>query len=119
MTMTRILAILLAAALSAFAADVTGNWKATAEGPNGAMERTFALKVDGEKLTGETVSSFVGKSEIRDGKIKGDDITFQITVKFQDNEMNLDYKGKVINKDEIKFTVELQGNTIEWVAKRQ
>lgn len=117
--MKRILAIVLASAFSALAADVTGNWKATAEGPNGAMERTFALKVDGEKLTGETVSSFAGKSEIREGTIKGDDINFKITVKFQDMEMNLDYKGKVINKDEIKFTVELQGNAIEWVAKRQ
>jgi hypothetical protein len=117
--MKRILAIILATALSAFAADVTGNWKATAEGPNGAMERTFTLKADGEKLTGETVSSFAGKSEIREGKIKGDDITFQITVKIQDMELNLDYKGKVINKDEIKFTVEALGNTIEWVAKRQ
>lgn len=116
--MRRILAILLASGLAAFAADVTGNWKATAEGPNGTMQRTFTLKVDGEKLTGETVSSIVGKSEIRNGTIKGDAISFQITAKFQDNEMNLDYKGKVISKDEIKFTVDLQGNTIEWVAKR-
>jgi hypothetical protein len=117
--MKRMLAILVATALSVLAADVSGNWKATAEGPNGAMERTFALKVEGEKLTGETVSSFVGKSAIREGTIKGDDIKFKITVKFQDMEMELDYKGKVINKDEIRFTVDLQGNTIEWVAKRQ
>jgi len=117
--MKRTLLMTLATALAAFAADVNGNWKAVAEGPNGSMERTFALKQDGEKLTGETVSSFAGKSEIMDGRIKGDDITFVINVKFQDNEMKLDYKGKVIGKDEIKFTVEAGGNTIEWVAKRQ
>ena len=48
-----------------FAADVAGEWTATAEGPNGAMQRTFTFKVDGSKLTGETVSSFLGKSEIK------------------------------------------------------
>lgn len=117
--MKRILMLILATALAALAADVNGNWKATAEGPNGSMERTFALKVDGEKLTGETVSSFAGKSEIMDGKIKGDDMSFVINVKFGDNEMKVNYKGKVISADEIKFTADVQGNAIEWVAKRQ
>jgi len=117
--MKRILTIILASALSALAADVTGNWKATAEGPNGSMERTFALKVDGEKLTGETVSSFAGKSQIMDGKIKGDDLSFTININIQGNEMKVNYTGKVVNKDEIKFTAEVGDNTIEWVAKRQ
>ena len=30
-------------------------WKGTAEGPNGPIERTFTFKVDGGKLTGETL----------------------------------------------------------------
>lgn len=115
----KIITLALALAIGAFAADVAGNWKATAEGPNGSMTRTFALKVDGEKLTGETVSSFAGKSEIREGTIKGDDLAFVITVKFQDQEMNVSYKGKVISKDEIKLTADVGGNTIEWVAKRE
>ena len=109
----------LALAVPALAADITGNWKATAEGPQGAMTRTFAFKVDGEKLTGETVSSFAGKSEIMDGKINGDDISFTLNVKFQDNEMKIAYTGKVVSKDEIKLSADVQGNTIEWVAKRQ
>ena len=53
--------IMMAMVMAALAADVTGEWKATAEGPNGSMERTFSLKADGAKLTGETVSSFAGK----------------------------------------------------------
>ena len=104
---------------SALAADVTGNWKATAEGPNGTMERTFSLKAEGSKLTGETVSSLFGKSTLSDGKIDGDALSFTINVKIQDNEMKLDYKGKVISANEIKFTVVANGNTIEWNAKRQ
>ncbi len=112
---------LFVCALAAFAADVTGEWKATAEGPNGAMERTFSFKVEGSKLTGETVSSFVGKSTIEDGKVEGDNVSFTIRAKFQDNEMVLTYKGKVVNPGEIKFTSEAQGGggqAFEWLAKR-
>ncbi|MBI5283055.1 MAG: hypothetical protein HY858_15320 [Candidatus Solibacter usitatus] len=118
--MKRLLALMAITALAAFAADITGNWKATAEGPNGAMQRTFAFKQDGAKLTGETVSSMFGKSVINDGKVEGDIVTFTIVVKFQDNEMKVNYKGKV-NGDEIKFTVEgaMGGQTIEWLAKRE
>jgi hypothetical protein len=106
-------------ALPALAADVTGTWKATAEGPNGTMERTFVLKVEGNKLTGETTSSMFGKSTISDAKVDGDNLSFTITIKFQDNEMKLNYKGKVSGK-EIKFTVEspMGGQTIEWLAKK-
>jgi hypothetical protein len=119
--MKRLFAFLFALALGLplAAADVAGNWKATAEGPNGAMTRTFAFKVDGEKLSGETVSSFAGKSEIAEGTIKGDDLSFTITINLQGNEMKVKYSGKVVNKDEIKLTAEAGGNNIEWVAKRQ
>ena len=112
--------MMMALAVAALAADVSGEWKATAEGPNGSMERTFSLKADGAKLTGETVSPFAGKSTIREGKIDGDNLSFLITVKIQDMEMELKYKGKVMSKDEIKFTADgFQGNAIEWVAKRK
>ena len=118
--MFRILISTIAFSVAALAADVTGDWTATAEGPNGPMERTFSLKAEGSKLTGETVSSLFGKSTITDGKVDGDNLSFAIQVKFQDNDMKLNYKGKVTGKDEIKFTVEgIQGGqTIEWTAKR-
>lgn len=76
-------------AFTAAAADLTGKWKATAEGPNGSMERTFDFKVEGAKLTGETVSSMMGKSTLANGKVEGDNFSFTITVKFQDNEMQV------------------------------
>jgi hypothetical protein len=117
--MKRLLVLMTLVATTALAADVTGTWKATAQGPNGTMERTFVFKVDGNKLTGETTSSIFGKSTITDGKIDGDNLSFTITVKFQDNELKLNYKGKVSGK-EIKFTVENPngGQTIEWQAKK-
>jgi len=107
-------------AIAALAADISGNWKATAEGPNGTMERTFTFKVDGNKVTGESTSSMMGKSQIMDGKIEGDTVTFVLNGKFGDNEVKLNYKGK-ISGNEIKFTSEMAGGggqAIEWTAKK-
>jgi hypothetical protein len=118
--MKRLLTVLAICACAALAADISGNWKATAEGPNGSMERTFTFKVDGNKVTGETTSSMLGKSTITDGKVEGDTVTFSIKATFGDNEMKIDYKGK-ISGDEIKFTSSSAANggqSIEWVAKR-
>ena len=71
---------------TAFAADVTGTWKGKAETPNGTTERTFVFKVDGTKLTGETSSDMLGKSEIKDGKIDGDNLSFTISASYQGND---------------------------------
>jgi hypothetical protein len=114
-----LLSLFILGALLTAAADVTGTWKGTADTPNGPVERTFVFKVDGNKLTGETSSEMLGKSTITDGKIDGDNLSFTITAKYQDNEMKLNYKGKV-NGNEIKFTVEIPGTdqTIVYNAKR-
>ena len=118
------LPVLLAlCAFSALAADISGNWKATAEGPNGPMERTFTFKQDGNKVTGETTSTFTGKSTITDGKVDGDTVTFTIQAKFGDQEVTLSYKGKIA-ASEIQFTAEMAGGggggtPIQWVAKKQ
>ncbi len=114
-----LLVLMTVFSIIAFAADLNGAWKATAEGPNGTMERTFVFKTDGNKLTGETTSSMMGKSTIMDGKVDGDNLSFTIVVKFQDNEMKLNYKGKVTG-NEIRLTAEnpATGQTLEWRGKK-
>jgi hypothetical protein len=114
-----LLCLLAAFAVSASAADISGNWKGTAETPNGTVERTFVFKVDGHKLTGETTSSMFGKSTIEDGKVDGDDVSFTVTVNIQGNEGKVNYKGK-IEGDTINFKIEVQaiGQTLEMIAKR-
>jgi hypothetical protein len=111
--------LLALCALSAMAADIDGTWKGTAETPNGTIERTFVFKVDGSKLTGETTSQMMGKSTITDGKVDGDSLSFTITVKFQDNEVKLNYTGKVSGK-QIRFHVESAdgGMTLDYVANK-
>ena len=105
-------------AFSAFAADVSGTWKGTADLGGNTIERTFVFKVDGAKLTGETTSEMMGKSTITDGKVDGDNLSFSITVKFQDNDTKLTYKGKV-SGETLKFDVEgVNGQQIVYNCKR-
>jgi hypothetical protein len=116
--MRRLFALFAISALAALAADITGNWKATAEGPNGAIERTFHFKQDGSKLTGDTESSFTGKSTITDGKVEGDNVSFTITADLGGQSMKISYTGKVAG-NEIKLKSEAGGNSFEWTAKKQ
>jgi hypothetical protein len=99
--------VLLALVAAAWAADVTGKWVAQVEGRQGTVENTFDFKVDGAKLTG-TMTTPQGESEISEGKVEGDEISFVIVRNFGGNEIKLLYKGKV-SGDEITFTREFQG----------
>ena len=93
---------------SAFAADVDGKWTASMPGRQGnTMEVTFVFKADGNTLTG-TMSNPRGESEIKDGKIDGNNISFNQTFERGGNSMTIVYKGKV-SGDTIEFTREMQG----------
>jgi hypothetical protein len=77
------LALLLAATASqAFAADLTGSWKAIfkappMERPKTVSEMFFDLKADGGKFTGTAkIGSWPGDGPVLDGKIVGDRISF-------------------------------------------
>ena len=108
--------------------DPTGTWTWTMPGREGAEPRktTLKLKAEGEKLTG-TVSAPGRQGQARDteitnGKLKGDEISFEVTREFGGNKMVAKYSGK-ISGDTIKGKVETEreGNTRsrDWEAKRE
>lgn len=100
--------LVLVLAASAVAADVTGKWVAEQQGPDGqARTTTFNFKAAGAALTG-TVSGRQGDTEITEGKVNGDEISFVVIRKMGEMEMKMVYKGKVAG-DEITFTTEMQG----------
>ena len=106
------------AAVTAFAADLTGKWKGTVETPRGTQEITFDLHADGAALTGK-VATPRGESEITDGKIDGDNLSFTQVVNFNGNEMKINYTGKV-DGDNIKFTRTVGDRpAVEFTAARQ
>jgi hypothetical protein len=90
------------------AADVTGKWTgAVPTRDGGTRDATFNLKQDGEKLTG-TMTGPQGDIELKDGAVKGDDVSFNVALSFGGNDVKLIYKGKVAG-DEIKFTRTREG----------
>jgi hypothetical protein len=112
--------VFLAAALAvaSFAADATGVWKADYTSPDGNQRTsTFHLKADGDKLTGKVVSA-TGEAEIKDGVVKGDDISFTVIRNFNGSEFTIKYTGKV-STNEIKLEAMFGQNKIDIVAKRQ
>jgi hypothetical protein len=111
-------AVLLFAGM-AQAADVTGKWVAQVAGRDGQThETTINLKAEGDKLTG-TVSGRQGDTAISDGKVKGDDLSFDVTLTMQGNTVKMEYTGKAAG-DEIKFKRHRDGSdqSTEFTAKR-
>ena len=95
---------LLAMAAFAFAADVTGTWTATFDTQVGAQAYTYTFKQTGTKLTGKAKSVLAqADTEITEGSVTGDDITFVENLNYQGMPLKITYKGK-ISGDEIKFT---------------
>jgi hypothetical protein len=109
-----------AALTLAWAADVNGKWTAQVPGRDGqTRELTFTFKAEGEKLTG-SMSGQQGDSEITDGKISGDQISFTVKINIQGNERKFLYKGTV-SGDEMKVTRTIEGGNRppqEFTAKR-
>ena len=111
----KIKTLLLSFALAAisFAADVTGKWMAKVPGQNGEQETTFALKQDGDKVTG-TVTSPRGDRPISEGKVTGDTVSFAV----ESQRGKQTYTGAV-SGSEIKFKREGgQGQPREFNAKK-
>ena len=104
-TLIRLLS-LACVSLTAFAADVTGTWKAEFETQRGLQKYTFNLKQDGEKLTGKASVERDGEKrevEFKEGKIEGNTVGFVEVLKVQDREINITFTGRIAD-DGIRFT---------------
>ncbi len=108
-------------------ADPSGTWTWTMQGRQGRPDRTMTLKlkVDGDKVTGKVSSpgrdGQTTDTEIQDGKLKGDEISFSTTRENNGNKMTSKYSGKV-GADTIKGKMEFERNgepiSRDWEAKR-
>lgn len=122
-------AILLVVAIGAFAADVSGKWSFEQQGRGGGPARqvTITLKQDGDKLTGEVPGMGRGgdappaPTQITNGKVDGDKVSFDVVREFQGNKMTTKYEG-VVTGGEMKLKITREGQngpqTNEVVAKK-
>ncbi len=116
--------------ISAIAADkdASGTWTWSRPGRDGGdpIKTTLKLKVDGDKVTG-SLSAPGGQgaakdTDIEDGKVKGDEISFTVTRERNGNKFVTKYNGK-LSGDSIKGKIEMDRNgtpqSRDWEAKRE
>ena len=103
-------------------AVASGNWNtALILGDGNRIEGTLKLKQDGDKLTGVTIRN-ENETQILDGKIAGDEITFKVIRDRDGRKVTAKYKGK-INGDTVKGKVESDWSgdwqTLDWEGTRR
>ncbi len=109
--------MVMAMTVISFAGDITGNWKGTVMDQ---FEINYTFKVDGEKLTGSSKGPDGTDTAIKDGVVKGDDITFSLDIMGTATPI----KGKIKSdpadktKDTITLTFKVMDNDITLVLNR-
>jgi enterochelin esterase-like enzyme len=95
--------------LLSFGADVVGTWKSEFDSQIGRQKYTYTLKQDGDKLTGKAnseVNNEKRETELTEGKVEGDKVSFIEMFNFQGNDIRITYHG-TISSNEMKLTREV------------
>jgi len=110
-----VLAAFLCAGVAS-AAGIDGTWVGTVA----QSEITFEFKADGSKLTGTLDNAAApGATQIRDGKVNGEEISFSVVRSLNNAETTVPWTGKLVG-DELRLQRgAVAGNAVaEVVAKR-
>ena len=109
--------------------DPAGTWKWSRPGRQGGdpVEITMKLKVEGDKITGKISQPGRGggaatETDIKDAKLKGDEISFSTSLERGGQTRTTKYTGK-ISGDTIKGSIETETRNgpqkRDWEAKRE
>ena len=93
-------------ASAARAADIAGQWRAEFDTQIGRQKYVFTFQAKEGDIAGKATAEVGDRKrevEFKETKLAGDTLTFVEMLKFQDNEVRIEYTGKVGN-NEIKFT---------------
>ncbi len=83
--------------------SLAGNWKGNFDFQGNDVALTFHLAVSGSTVTGTVEGLPSGPTEIHDGKIDGNTLSFWLPTEYQGTAYKLVYQGK-ISADAIKFS---------------
>jgi hypothetical protein len=84
---------------------VAGKWKGEFDSQIGLQKYTYEFKVQGTNLTGRAIGirdNGTNNVAITGGRINKDEISFVEPLKFDDNDIRIEYTGR-ISGDEIKL----------------
>ena len=116
-----ILALLIATALPASAADLLGRWTAEFDSPIGVQKYVYEFNKSGDVLAGQaTYEHSMGKGTVplKNLKVEGDKVSFDEPLTINGEEITINYSG-TLTGDELKLT-RVVGNfgTEQLTAKR-
>lgn len=112
----------LAAAVSALAADPTGNWSWTTHSPAGDLPTTLKLESKEGKLAGAYSNQF-GDAAITNASFQDNVLTFEVVRELNGAKFVVKYRGK-LEGDTIKGSIEApspdggEPTKLDWNAKR-
>jgi hypothetical protein len=122
-----VLTVALAAPLSAQTPNIAGQWELTrargGPGGGGGGRRggmggpiKMVIEQEGDTFTGTMEMPF-GAATISEGTIKGDEISFKVTMETQRGTFEMQYAGK-IDGDTMSGTSSTPRGESEWTAKK-
>jgi enterochelin esterase-like enzyme len=107
---------------AARAADISGKWQGEFDSQIGHQKYAFTFQVTDGKVTAKTTAEVDREKrdvEFKETKLTGDTLTFVEMRQIQDNEVRIEYTGK-LGDNEIKFTRKVGDfATQEFAAKRE
>ena len=98
------------------ALNISGKWKGVVSGPMGELETTLEFIQEGNEVRG-SVSSEMGKWEIRDGLLSGTELTFIIDATVTGEAIELAFSGTA-EKDSLEGTITFEGGSAELKATK-
>lgn len=117
---TRVLAslILMLSAIPAFAADVTGTWTGSIDTPNGPVPVTYVFKNDGGMLSGTTTGPDGSSIALKDLKLTGDNLSFNLTISLGADPVTFNYTG-VVSAADLKLHTDFMGQPLDFALKKK
>jgi hypothetical protein len=97
------------------AVNVAGEWNATMNTPGGARNFKVVFVQQGDSLSG-TVRRATGDVPLQ-GKVKGNDVTFQYTIDYGGNALTL-VVSTTVTGDSMKGSIDLGGVSEAFTAER-
>ncbi len=101
--MRKLLALSLLS-VAAFAADISGTWKANVETDAGSGTPTFVFKQTGDNLTG-TYSGQFGEAKLT-GTVQGNKVEWSFEAQVGDDKAKVSYHGTLDGDTKMKGTAE-------------
>ncbi len=96
--------------------NIAGKWSATVSSPMGELETILEIEQDGNEISG-SISSNMGKWEIRDGILSGNELALSIEATIMGETMDMAFSGAAEN-DSIEGTIAVMEWSMELKAKR-